>query len=256
VSFEVAAEAYDRFMGIYAGPLAAQLADYAAVGPGQRALDVGCGPGAMTAELVRRLGAPAVSAIDPSESFVLAARARFPGVDVRGGAAERLPYPDAAFDVAVAQLVVHFMADPVAGLRELARVTRPGGTVAACVWDHAGKGGPLSLFWDAVRELDAAQAGEAELAGSREGHLAELALTAGWAAVESGRLTVEVPFAGFADWWDRFSLGVGPAGAYVASLDAAGRAELAAACARRLPDPPFVDTATAWAVRGQPPAAS
>ena len=139
MSFEVAAEAYDRFMGRYSVQLAPQLADFAGIAAGQRVLDVGCGPGALTGELVQRLGAEAVTAVDPSEPFVAAAKARHPGVEVQRASAESLPFDDGAFDAALAQLVVHFMADPVAGLREMARVTRPGGVVAACVWDHAGE---------------------------------------------------------------------------------------------------------------------
>ena len=97
---------------------------------------------ALTAELVSRAGSDAVSAVEPSASFAAAARERLPGVDVRQSAAEQLPFPDDAFDAAMAQLVVHFMADPVTGLREMGRVTRRGGVVAACVWDHAGDRGP------------------------------------------------------------------------------------------------------------------
>src|ERR1700727_934089 len=138
---------------------------------GQRVLDVGCGPGALTAELVGRAGAHAVSAVEPSASFAAAVRERLPGVDVRRSAAEALPFPDGAFDAALAQLVVHFMADPVRGLREMGRVPRPGGMVAACVWDHAGGRGPLTAFWSAVRDLDPAAADESDLAGAREGHL-------------------------------------------------------------------------------------
>ena len=121
MTFAVAAEAYDRFMGRYSIPLAPQLAALAGVRAGQRVLDVGCGPGALTTELVRLLGPAGVTAVDPSESFVAAARERHPGVTVEQAAAEQLPFPDDAFDAALAQLVVHFMADPVAGLREVAR---------------------------------------------------------------------------------------------------------------------------------------
>jgi SAM-dependent methyltransferase len=127
----------------------------------------------LTAELVRRVGADAVSAVDPSERFVEAARARHPGVQVQRAAAEQLPFADQMFDTALAQLVVHFMADPVVGLREMARVTRTGGVVAACVWDHAGGRGPLSLFWNAARELDPDVEDESQLAGARRGQLAE-----------------------------------------------------------------------------------
>ena len=142
----MAAEAYDRFMGRYAEPLARRFADFADVAPGQRVLDLGCGPGALTAELIARMGPSAVAAVDPSESFVAAARERHPDADVRSASAERLPFGDGAFDACLAQLVVHFMADPAGGLREMARVTRPGGTVAACVWDHAGGAAPRTPF--------------------------------------------------------------------------------------------------------------
>ena len=110
------------------------------------------------------------------------------------------------------------MTDPVAGLAEMGRVTRPGGSVAACVWDHGGGSGPLSTFWRAVHDLDPSAPGEADLPGSREGHLAELCLAAGLLAPESGSLTVAVPMTGFEDWWQPFTLGVGPAGDYVAGL--------------------------------------
>src|SRR4051794_4956319 len=137
-------------MGRFSEPLADELLALVDPRPPQRALDVGCGPGALTARLVQRLGAGSVSALDPSPSFVAAARSRLPGVDVRQAAAEALPYDDEVFDLCLAQLVVLFMADPVAGLREMARVTRSGGVVAASVWDHSGANGPLSLFWRAV----------------------------------------------------------------------------------------------------------
>jgi SAM-dependent methyltransferase len=251
VSFAVAADAYDRFMGRYSTRLAPGLADFAGVRRGQRALDVGCGPGALTGELVARLGAEAVAAVDPSESFVIAARARHPGVDVRRAAAEELPFPDAQFDVALAQLVVHFMADPVGGLREMARVTRPGGIVTACVWDHAGRRGPLSLFWTAVRQLDPAAQDESELAGARAGHLAELFEAAGLHDVDDIDLAVRVEYASFDDWWEPFTLGVGPAGAYVAGLDPLRREELRERCRQLVPDAPFTLEAIAWAARGR-----
>jgi ubiquinone/menaquinone biosynthesis C-methylase UbiE len=115
VSFEVAPTAYDQFMGRFASPLAAQFADHIGVHAGQMALDVGCGPEAFTEVLAARLGPSAVAAVDPSQSFVAAIRERQPEVDVRAGSAEALPFPDSTFDVAAAQLVVHFMSDPVAG---------------------------------------------------------------------------------------------------------------------------------------------
>jgi SAM-dependent methyltransferase len=249
MTFNVAADAYDRFMGRFSEPLAAQFAELAQVHPGQRALDVGCGPGALTAQLVDRLGAGAVSSVDPSAPFVAAVRARFPQVDVRAAVAERLPFPDNSFDLALAQLVVHFMADPVTGLSEMARVTRPGGLVAACVWDQAGGSGPLATFWQAAHDTDPHVRDESELAGAREGHLAELCRAAGLKDVEPTSLTVTVRFAAFDDWWEPFTLGVGPAGAYVARLDEARRDSLRSRCVRLLPSSPFEIPASAWCVR-------
>ena len=258
MSFTVAADAYDRFMGRYSIPLAPQFAALADVARGQRVLDVGCGPGALTTELVRRLGEDAVAAVDPSEPFVAAARERHPGVHVERALAEHLPFPDREFDAALAQLVVHFMTDAVAGLREMARVTRKDGVVAACVWDHAGGQGPLSVYWDTAGELDHDVEGESELAGAREGHLTELFEAAGLHEIEETHLAVSVEHRSFEDWWEPFTLGVGPAGAYAAGLDPTRQTELRERCRERLPAAPFVVTAIAWAARGlasarQPP---
>jgi SAM-dependent methyltransferase len=248
--FTVAAEAYDRFMGRYSMPLAPLMADLAGIVPGQRVLDVGCGPGALTAELVRRVGPAAVAAVDPSEPFVAAARERHPGVAVRLGPAERLPFEEGEFDAALAQLVVHFMADPVSGLREMARVTRPGGVVAACVWDHADGGGPLSLFWERARELDPDVADESGLAGARPGHLGELFAEAGLDRVEETTLSVAVDYAAFEEWWEPITQGVGPAGAYVAGLEPERRAALSDLCRQALPAGALTVPARAWAARG------
>src|SRR5262249_6966474 len=162
-------------MGRYSRHLSAQLVDLAGVEAGQRVLDVGSGPGALTVELARRIGAEAVTAVDPSDEVVLAVRSRVPGATVVRASAEDLALPQDAFDAALAQLVVHFMAAPVAGLREMARVTRPRGAVAACVWDHSpGGSGPLSLYYDALHELDPSRPNESARPGTRPGHLAEL----------------------------------------------------------------------------------
>ena len=221
MSFNVAASAYDRFMGRYSGPLAPLFADFAGVTAGQRVLDVGCGPGALTAELVRRLQPENVSAVDPSEPFVAAIRDRHPTVSVKQATAEELPFEDASFDAALAQLVVHFMADPVAGLREMGRVTRSGGVVAACVWDHEGDKGPLSLFWNAGSQLDPdVTRTEAGMAGAREGHLAQLFGEAGLTEIQDSKLSVRLRHQTFDEWWEPYTLGVGPAGKYVADLDA------------------------------------
>lgn len=250
MSFDVPAEAYDRFMGRYSRQLSALLADLGGVRHGQRVLDVGCGTGALTAELVSRLGADHVMAVDPSEPFVAAVRARHPGVAVFKASAEDLPFEAGEFDAALAQLVVHFMSDPIAGLQEMRRVTRSGGVVAACVWDHAGDHGPLSAFWSAARELDPGVHDESGFAGAREGHLGQLFTAAGLCDVENTTVSARVEFATFDEWWEPFTRGVGPAGGHVASLDADRRAELRETCRRLLPAAPFVITALAWASRG------
>lgn len=251
MSFDVAAESYDRFMGRYSRLLSPQFADLAGVRGGQRVLDVGCGPGALTAELVARLGPEAVAAVDPSAPFVAATRARYPGVDVRRASAEQLPFEDGAFDAALAQLVVHFMSDPVAGLAEMARVTRGDGVVAACVWDHAGSQGPLGLFWEAARELDPDVKDESQLAGAREGHLTELFEAAGLLDIEETTVTSSLEHQSFEEWWQPFTAGVGPAGTYVAGLDTERQAALRERCRTRLPSGPFTVTALAWAARGR-----
>jgi SAM-dependent methyltransferase len=249
--FTVAAEAYDRFMGKFSVQLAPALCDFAGIEDG-RVLDVGCGPGALTTELVNRVGAGSVAAVDPSEPFVAAAQERHPGVDVRLAPAESLPFDDDEFDASIAQLVFHFMSDPAAGLREMTRVTRPGGVVAACVWDHGDGQGPLSPFWNVVNELDPAARDESDLFGSRDGQLVELFRSAGLVDVEGTTLPSSVAHATFEEWWEPYTLAVGPAGAYLASLDDAGRERLREACRRSLADAPVV-TARAWTVRGTVP---
>jgi SAM-dependent methyltransferase len=249
--FNVAADSYDRFMGRYSTLLSPQMADLAGVAPGQRVLDVGCGPGALTAVLVDRVGTEKVTAVDPSEPFVEAARRRFPDVDTRRAPAENLPFEADAFDAAIAQLVVHFMEDPVAGLREMRRVTRPGGVVAACVWDHAGGRGPLSVFWEAARQLDPKAADESRLAGARRDHLGELFAAAGITEIDQSEIGATLQHPSFEEWWEPYTQGVGPAGTYVAGLDEGRRAELRERCRELLPDPPFTLDSIAWAARGR-----
>jgi SAM-dependent methyltransferase len=250
--FFTSTSSYERFMGRFSGQLGPCFADFAGVAASGRALDVGCGPGALTVELAARLGAVNVAAIDPAEAFVEAARERNPAVDVRRAPAETIPFADDAFDFALAQLVVHFMTDAVAGLSEMARVTRSGGVVAACVWDFHGGTSPLAQFWAALEEFDPAAENEAHLAGAREGQLGELFGAAGLADVQQSSLCVGVEFASFDEWWAPYELGVGPAGAYVAGLDDARRAELRALCRARVPQAPFTITGKAWAARGSP----
>ena len=248
-----AATAYGRFTGRFSEALAEELMTSLAPQLKGRVLDVGCGPGALTALLVDRLGAENVAGADPSEPFVEAARARLPGADVRCATAERLPYGDRSFDAAVAQLVVHFMSDPVAGLREMARVTRPGGTIAACVWDNAGGRGPLSPLWRAANELDPTVGDESAAVGAREGQLAEVAVEAGLVDVRSSSVTAHVPFADFEDWWAPLASGVGSGGAFVTRLDGERHGALRELVAQHFGPAPFVAHVTAWCVTARVP---
>ena len=245
------ADAYDRFMGRYSVQLTPQLADLAGVSDGQRALDVGCGPGALTAELVRRLGAENVAAVDPSEPFVTAVGERYPGVDVRQAGADDLPFPDDEFDVVLAQLVIHFLKDPVAGVDEMRRVTRPGGVVAACVWDHGGHEGPLRKFWQAAREIDPNVDDESRLPGVRQGQLGDYFRQAGLDEVSETSLTLAVEHTSFEEWWEPFTLGVGPAGTFVASLEPTYRARLREQCRKTVSEFPFTVRGKAWAAVGR-----
>lgn len=245
------ADAYDRFMGRYSVQLAPQLADLAGVTAGQRVLDVGCGPGALTAELVGRVGADAVSAVDPSQPFVTAVAERYPGVDVREAGADDLPFPDDEFDVVLAQLVIHFLKDPVAGVAEMTRVTRPGGAVAACVWDHGGHEGPLRKFWEAARQIDPGVDDESRLPGTRQGQLGDYFRQAGLDEVRETSLTLAVEHRSFEEWWEPFTLGVGPAGTFVASLEPTYRARLREQCRKMVSEFPFTVRGKAWAAVGR-----
>jgi SAM-dependent methyltransferase len=239
-------------MARYSDQLAAPLADLAGVHAGQRALDVGCGPGALSAELVRRLGPARVSAVDPSASFVAAARDRLPGLDVRQGAAERLPFVNDSFDAALAQLVVQFMTDPVAGLREMARVTRPGGMVVACVWDRGGGRSPTSLFRRAASDLDPARnAGTGSAPGASEGELQALFEQARLVDVTPSEIVVRAPRIPFEEWWAPLMLGVGPGGDYLLALDDEGRDRLRDRCEELWNAQPPTVTVAAWVATGR-----
>jgi ubiquinone/menaquinone biosynthesis C-methylase UbiE len=249
------AEAYDQHVGRYGAQLAAGLIEVASVHRGQRALDVGCGPGPLTSALASLLGAEHVAAVDPSEPFVEACRARVPGADVRVGVGERLPFPDGSFDVVLAQLVVQLLEEREVGVREMARVALPGGTVAACVWDSR-RMPLLRSFWDAALEAAPERAAAID-DGQRVGYespeeLGALFRECGLADVSTGELVVHADYEGFDDLFQPFAAGVGHSGACFVSLDGAGRAALAADAHRRLgsPEGAFTHTARAWWARG------
>jgi SAM-dependent methyltransferase len=250
-SFSVPARSYDLLMGRYLPTLAPAFADEARVRTDMTALDVGCGPGGLTAELIRRVGADRVAAIDPSEPFVQACRMANPGADVRVGVAERLPFADASFDTALACLVVGFMSEATAGIREMARVTKPGGVVAACFWNYERM--PLiNTFFRAAAEIHPGQQSEASRFGTRRGEIAALLGEAGLTDVRESELAATARYSGFDDWWSPMPLGVGPPGAFYRSIDAAAREVLRARCFELLGSPSgaFELTADAWCACG------
>ena len=255
-TFRASADAYDRFVGRYGPALASALIEFAGVGSGMQAIDVGCGPGALSVALADRLGPASVSAADPSASFVEACQARLPGIHVVEASAESLPFANDSFDVALSQLVVNFMDDARAGVGEMARVTRPGGVVASCVWDYADEMTLLRAFWDAAREIAPERAAaEDEAVVMRwcgEGDLAELWRAAGLDSVRFGALIASAKYAGFDDLWSPLPTGVGPAGAFCKSLEEDDRNILRDAFRERLGvgDAPFELSARAWAAAG------
>ncbi len=254
--FRASAETYDRHVGRYSRQLASALIDFAGIVPGMNAVDIGCGPGALTAVLAERLGATRVRAADPSEPFVEACRARLTGVEVVVADAEALPFAGASADAALAQLVVNFLRDAEAGVREMARVTRPGGVVASCVWDYAGEMTLLRAFWDAALEVDPDRAALADeglmMRWCADGDLPRLWSAAGLLDVRSSPLVVHASYVDFEDLWSPFPTGIAPSGAFCKSLDEERRTALRDAYRRHLGvgDGPFELSARAWAVAG------
>ena len=236
-TFQRSGADYDAFMGRYSRALAPAFATWAGAERGQRALDVGCGPGALTGVLVERLGAAAVTACDPSEPFVAECRARHPGVDVRRGRAEELPVEDASQDAALAQLVLHFVSEPEVAAGELRRVLRPGGVAAACGWDFAVGMEMLRHFWDAAVSLDPGAPDELALRFGAEGELAGLLEGAGFTDVSETSLAVTTTYASYDELWSGFLLGIGPAGAYAVRRSADEREALRQALFEQLGSP-------------------
>jgi SAM-dependent methyltransferase len=254
--FQAPADAYDRFIGRYGPGLADLMLQAAGVEPGMRVLDVGCGPGPLAAQAARIVGPVNVAAVDPSEPFAEACRARIPGADVRVASAESLPFADGSFDAVLAQLVLNFLSDAPRGVAEMSRVARPGGVVAACVWDYAGEMRLLRAFWDAAAEVDPDSVARDEGRFMRYATPDELHALWSEAALDDvavSALDVETSYDDFDDLWTPFLAGIGPAGAYCATLDSAGQDALREELRARLGDPagPFTLTARAWCVRGE-----
>lgn len=237
-TFGVSGATYDSFMGRYSRVLGPVFADAAGVRRGHTAVDVGCGPGALTAVLVERLGADAVAACDPSVQFVTDCAVRHPGIRIEHGRAEAIPFATGHFDHALAQLVLHFVSDPDAATGELMRVVRPGGRVSACVWDFDGGMEMLRCFWDAALEIDPAAPDEAgTMRFGRAGEIAQLFESAGMVEVAESTLRVSSSYRSFDELWNGFLAGVGPAGSYCVSLPDDDRRRLRTALFRRLGEP-------------------
>jgi ubiquinone/menaquinone biosynthesis C-methylase UbiE len=252
--FQAPAEVYDRFVGRYSSGLARGMCTAAGIRPGQRALDVGCGSGALLLALATIVGEENAVGVDPSEPFLEAARAKVPGARLVVGSAEALPFGDGEFDAALAQLVINFLDDPKAGVAEMTRVTRPGGVVAACVWDYSGGMTLLRTFWESALAVDPEGAKarmEHQMPFARPEELEEL-WSSGLTDVTVSPIDIEASYEDFDDLWTPFLGGVGPAGSYAASLEPDAQSQLADEFARRLgsPDGPFTLPARAWCAVG------
>ena len=246
------ADAYENFMGRYSRVLAPEFARAAGVDAGQRVLDVGCGPGALTAVLAGNVGADHVAAVDPTEPFVEQCRVNVPGADVRLAPAEALPFDDESFDRTLAQLVFHFVSDPIASAGEMKRVTHPGGKVAACVWDMTGGMTMIRAYWEAAREADPDAPSETERFGGKPGQVADLWRAAGLRDVAETSLRVSTRYQDFDELWQSFRRGEGPVGAHAASLEGELHDAVRDAVHRRVGSPagPFELTASAWCAVG------
>ena len=244
-AFRVDGDAYDDFMGRYSTRLAPLFAEFAGVGSGARALDVGAGTGALTAELVRR-GAT-VAAVDPSPEFVAVLRGRIPEIEVQEAPAEELPFEAGSFDVALAQLVIAFVSDGPAAVAEMARVAR---RVAVCMWGIA----EVEMFRaiDATAELvGASRATEPRRYRTPE-EIDDLLAPHG--EVETAELDVTAGYRDFDEFWQAMGRGVGPAGQWRASLDSEQQERAREDLFRRLGSPqgPFELKARAFAAAVTP----
>jgi SAM-dependent methyltransferase len=254
-------DAYERFMGRWSRQLAPMLVQFAGLVDGDAVADIGSGTGALTAAVIAAFPSSRGFGVDPSEPFVAYAQARHRGERMRFevGDAQYLPFEDGSFDRTLSLLILNFIPEPEEALKEMVRVTRPGGTIAAAVWDYGEGMKMLRLFWDEAVALNPGADGKDErhMPLSRSGELSELWRRHKLENVSSEALTFETVFSSFDDYWSPFLERQGPAGAYAASLSAGDREQLRLNLRRRLlgegADHPIVLGARAWAVRGTVP---
>lgn len=248
---------YEQYVGRWSRRVAPPFLAWLGIAPGRRWLDVGCGTGALSAAILDACSPLSVTGVEPSEGFLAKAKEQLEGrVDLRQETAGEIRAPDDAFDATVCGLVLNFVPDAPLALREMARVTAPGGTIAAYVWDYAGKMELMRHFWDAAVELDpgAAKLDEGvRFPICRPEPLAGLFAGAGLREAQVTAIDIPTPFESFDDYWRPFLGGQGPAPSYAMALDEAARARLRDRIRGRLPqsaDGTINLIARAWAVRG------
>jgi SAM-dependent methyltransferase len=250
-------QAYERFMGRWSRMLAAQLVEFLGLHNNERVLDVGCGTGALSAAILARHPDAIVTGIDPSAAFVDHARATLPSATVSVGSATNIPFPANSFDTSVACLVLNFVDDPTLALAQMCAVTKPGGQVAAAVWDHVAGMMMLRLFWETADAVDPSDKMQEPQAVLDRDALIGLWTKAGLQNIEIGALKITMPFKSFDDYWQPFLMGQGPAGAYVRTLAPTVLKEIANQLRRKLlrgqREGAFILEARAWAVRGNVP---
>jgi SAM-dependent methyltransferase len=240
-------DGYERFMGRWSRRLAPLFVTFAGVTEGHRVLDVGSGTGALSAAAAAVKSAR-VTGVEPSPAYVRYAQEHADG-RFEVGDALALPFPDDTFDRTLSILVLNFVSDAAAALQQMIRVTRPGGVVAAAVWDYGDGMQMLRTFWDAAVALDpgAAPRDERHMPLCARGALADLWRTHGLRDVDEQALTIDMAFASFDDYWQPLLCGQGPAGVYVSSLSESARHALES---KLRADVDLTMRARAWAVRG------